>query len=58
VVRVADIHFVVQPDAQLMSEFAAHGPMLQVAMFEVAQESNEAQVNAFADAARRVFARL
>jgi diadenosine tetraphosphate (Ap4A) HIT family hydrolase len=51
------IHFVVQPvDASLMSEFAAHGPKLQVAMFESRTPLDEVQVDAFADAARREFA--
>ena len=48
------IHFVVQPvDVRLMAKFAAHGPKLQVAMFESRTPLNEAQVDAFADAARR-----
>jgi diadenosine tetraphosphate (Ap4A) HIT family hydrolase len=50
------IHFVVQPvDTDLMTEFSAHGPKLQVAMFESGVELDEVLVEAFADAARPLF---
>jgi len=50
------IHFVVQTvNARLMAEFAAHGPKLQVAMFESRTPLDEARVDAFADAARQQF---
>ena len=52
------IHFVVQPvGSTVMAEFAAHGPKLQVAMFESGVAPDEAQVQAFADAARLAFGR-
>lgn len=49
------IHFVVQPvDAQLMEQYSAHGPKLQVAMFEARQFADEDAVAAFAADARVV----
>ncbi len=52
------IHFVVQPvDGNLMADFSAHGPKLQLAMFESAQQPDDVQVGDFAEAARRLFAR-
>jgi diadenosine tetraphosphate (Ap4A) HIT family hydrolase len=51
------IHFVVQPvDAKVMEEFGAHGPKLQVAMFEAGRQPSEHAVDVFADAARQRFA--
>lgn len=51
------IHFVVQPvTSELMSQFDAHGPELQVAMFEAADLPNIADVAAFSDEARAWFA--
>ena len=53
------IHFVVQPvSATLMADFAAHGPKLQVAMFESRTPLDEGQVDAFADATRQEFRRV
>jgi diadenosine tetraphosphate (Ap4A) HIT family hydrolase len=52
----AHIHFVIQPvDRALMDRLGAHGPKLQVAMFESEPRPNEAAVEAFAAAARREF---
>ena len=51
------IHFVVQPvDDELMDRVAAHGPKLQVAMFESDPAPDRAAVEAFAVAARAEFA--
>lgn len=51
------IHFVVQPvDDELMDRVAAHGPKLQVAMFESDPTPDRAAVEAFAVAARAEFA--
>ena len=52
------IHFVVQPvDAELMALFGAHGPKLQLTMFNSGSPPDEASVGAFADAARALFIR-
>lgn len=50
------IHFVVQPvgDRELQ-RFGAHGPALQVAMFEAADAPDTEAVERLADAARRSF---
>jgi diadenosine tetraphosphate (Ap4A) HIT family hydrolase len=51
------IHFVVQPvTRELMTQFDAHGPELQVAMFEADDLPNATDVEAFADRARAWFA--
>lgn len=51
------IHFVVQPvTSELMSQFGANGPELQVAMFEADDLPKAADVEAFADKARAWFA--
>ena len=50
------IHYVVQPvTRELMNEYGAYGPRLQVAMFEAAEALPEVEVLAFADRARAVF---
>lgn len=52
------IHYVVQPvTADLMSQHGAHGPRLQVAMFDQGDPPPSAEVEAFAERARRSFAR-
>lgn len=51
------IHFVIQPiTAELMEGRDAYGPMLQVAMFEAGVLPPVAEVEAFADRARPLFA--
>ena len=50
------IHYVVQPVTRaLMNEHGAHGPALQLAMFERGDLPPKAQVDAFADRARAAF---
>jgi diadenosine tetraphosphate (Ap4A) HIT family hydrolase len=50
------VHHVVQPvTAEVMNEYEAYGPRLQVAMFEVAEALPEDEVVAFADRARAAF---
>ena len=50
------IHYVVQPVTRaMMDEHGAHGPALQLAMFERGDLPPEAQVDAFADRARAAF---
>ena len=50
------VHYVVQPvTAELMHEYEAYGPRLQVAMFEAAEALPEDEVVAFADRARAAF---
>ena len=50
------VHYVVQPvTAELMNEYEAYGPRLQVAMFEAAEALPEDEVVAFADRARAAF---
>jgi hypothetical protein len=51
------IHYVFQQVTRaLMEEHAAHGPALQVAMFERGELPREAEVALFADRARAAFA--
>jgi diadenosine tetraphosphate (Ap4A) HIT family hydrolase len=53
------VHYVVQPvTAALMAEYGAHGPRLQVAMFDRGREPPTKDVEAFAERARTAFARL
>jgi diadenosine tetraphosphate (Ap4A) HIT family hydrolase len=50
------IHYVVQPvTAEQMQTFGAHGPLLQVAMFDNAQLPDPAAVAHIAERARRRF---
>jgi diadenosine tetraphosphate (Ap4A) HIT family hydrolase len=51
------LHYVVQPiTAEQMVLFGAHGPTLQVAMFNRGERPNADDVQRFADAARALFA--
>jgi diadenosine tetraphosphate (Ap4A) HIT family hydrolase len=53
------IHYVVQPvTSSLMAQHEAHGPRLQVAMFERGEPPPAAQIEEFAERARRAFSRL
>jgi diadenosine tetraphosphate (Ap4A) HIT family hydrolase len=50
------IHFVVQPETdELLAEFSAHGPKLQVGMFDRGTAPDSTAVAAFARAARNAF---
>jgi diadenosine tetraphosphate (Ap4A) HIT family hydrolase len=52
----AHVHFVVQPVSdELMDRLGAHGPALQLAMFESEPSPDPAAVADFADAARAAF---
>lgn len=52
----AHIHFVVQPvDDALTDRLDAHGPKLQVAMFESEPTPDAAEVERFASSARQIF---
>lgn len=52
------IHYVVQPvTSALIAEHDAHGPRLQVAMFDQGEPPPAREVAAFADRARHVFSR-
>jgi diadenosine tetraphosphate (Ap4A) HIT family hydrolase len=53
------LHYVVQPvTADQMAAFGAHGPTLQVAMFNRGEAPNADDVQRFADAARAQFAQF
>ena len=53
------LHYVVQPvTAEQMALFGAHGPTLQVAMFNRGEGPNPDDVQRFADAARTRFAKF
>jgi diadenosine tetraphosphate (Ap4A) HIT family hydrolase len=55
----AHIHFVVQPvSEELMTAYGAHGPALQVGMFETGDLPDAREVETFADGAREQFARI
>ena len=57
--RPVHIHYVVQPvTAGQMTEYDAHGPFLQTAMFERGEQPSVPAVEAFAERARRSFARF
>ena len=54
--RPGHIHFVVQPVTdELMERYDAHGPALQVAMFTAREMQSDAEMSAFADAARAIW---